>query len=77
MAEMARNYFDSHQTEGLAPNDERYEALEAVLNSVTIKLSLGKKLELENGLTEANVEEVLKLLPNGKAPGINGVPYKF
>ncbi|KAG1760805.1 hypothetical protein EDD22DRAFT_848230 [Suillus occidentalis] len=77
MAELVRNYFDNLQTEGLAPNDEQEEALKSVLNSVTIKLSPAEKLELKNRLTKANVEEVLRLLPSGKAPGIDGVPYEF
>lgn len=38
---------------------------------------LNDKSELENKLTDANIEEVLKLLPNGKALGTDGIPYEF
>ncbi|KIK32408.1 hypothetical protein CY34DRAFT_45588, partial [Suillus luteus UH-Slu-Lm8-n1] len=77
MAELAKEYYDNLQREGLAPEEEREQALKTVLESITIKLKAADKTELENNLTEDNIEEVLKLLPNGKAPGTDGIPYEF
>jgi hypothetical protein len=77
MAELAKNYYDNLQDDGLAPSEEREKALETVLNSIKIKLGPTDKLELENNLTENNIEEVLRLLPNGKAPGTDGAPYEL
>jgi hypothetical protein len=61
----------------MATDDERNAALDNVLNSIKIKLSPSDRSELENNLTKANIEEVLHLLPNGKAPGIDGIPYEL
>jgi hypothetical protein len=77
MSELARDYYDSLQRECISPTNEREEALESTLNAIMIKLSPLNKQELAKSLTKANVEEVLKLLPNGKAPGIDGIPYEF
>ncbi|KIK33608.1 hypothetical protein CY34DRAFT_27876, partial [Suillus luteus UH-Slu-Lm8-n1] len=77
MSELARNYYDSLQKEGLSPPDEREEALESTLNTIMIKLSPMNKQELEKPLTKTNIDEVLRLLPNRKAPGIDGMPYEF
>lgn len=77
MSELARDYYDSLQREGLSPTSEREEALESTLNAIMIRLSPLNKQELAKSLTKENIEEVLKLLPNGKAPGIDGIPYEF
>ncbi|KAG2131066.1 hypothetical protein DEU56DRAFT_757692 [Suillus clintonianus] len=77
MAELARKYYDDLQKEGMAQGIEREEALTKVLNTIDIKLSESNKTELETPLTKGNIEEVLGPLPNGKAPGIDGIPYEF
>jgi hypothetical protein len=77
MAEVARDYYNTLQYNGMATDDERNAALDNVLNSIKIKLSPSDRSELENNLTKANIEEVLHLLPNGKAPGIDGIPYEL
>lgn len=77
MAELAKTYYDTLQYIDLAPEDEREESLKSVLDTITTKLNPADKLELESHLTEANIDEVLHLLPNGKTPGTDGVPYEF
>jgi hypothetical protein len=41
------------------------------------KLSATDKSEMAKFLTRADIGRVLKMLPNGKSPGINGLPYEF
>jgi hypothetical protein len=53
------------------------DAAEHVLGMIKIQLPEEERLILEQTLTEQNIEEVLKLLPNGKATGIDGLPYEF
>ncbi|KAG2755615.1 hypothetical protein P692DRAFT_20716946 [Suillus brevipes Sb2] len=77
MAKLARDYYDTLQYKDLAADNERAGAFETVLNTVQIKLSSLNKSELEKNFTKENIEEVLYLLPNGKAPGIDGVPYEL
>lgn len=77
MAELAKTYYDELQHKDLAPIDERDEACMSILDLINIRLSPNDKNELETELTNANIEEVLHLLPNGKAPGIDGIPYEF
>lgn len=77
MSELARDYYDALQQEGLSSENEREAALETTLNTIMIKLSPLNRQELAKSLTKDNVEEVLRLLPNGKAPGIDGIPYEF
>lgn len=77
MAEIVRDYYNELQHDGIATKDEKDAALNAVLNTVTIKLPAADRSELEHKLTKANIEEVLHLLPNGKALGIDGVPYEL
>lgn len=39
MSELAREYYNSLQQEGLSPTNEREDALGTILNNITIKLS--------------------------------------
>lgn len=77
MSELAREYYNSLQQEGLSPTNEREDALGTILNNITIKLSPQNQWELEKTLTKADIEEVLKLLPRGKASSVDGIPYEF
>ncbi|KAG1831410.1 hypothetical protein EV424DRAFT_1343139 [Suillus variegatus] len=38
---------------------------------------LAAKIRLENESPATDIEEVLKLLPRGKAPSVDGIPYEF
>jgi hypothetical protein len=78
MAEIARNYHDSLQQKGLPSEDIQTEASEhVVLGVIKTQLPAEERSLLEQTLTKQNIEEVLKLLPNGKATGIDGLPYEF
>ncbi|KAG1869341.1 hypothetical protein DFJ58DRAFT_615399, partial [Suillus subalutaceus] len=77
MAELARDFYESLQNEGLVSYTERQTATKEVLNAIQTQLSPENKHELEKNLSSDNVSEVIDLLPNGKASGTNGLPYEF
>ncbi|KAG1777129.1 hypothetical protein EV702DRAFT_956115, partial [Suillus placidus] len=77
MAELVRDYYESLQSEGLATSTERQAAIENVLGIIQTQLSLENKEELEKNLSSDNISEVINILPNGKAPGTDGLPYEF
>ncbi|KAJ7934676.1 hypothetical protein B0H13DRAFT_1591423 [Mycena leptocephala] len=77
MAALARDYHDNLQTEGLTDPDTRQEASERTFENVSARLSNTHKSEMAKNLTRDEVEHVIDILPNGKAPGINGLPYEL
>ncbi|KAJ7821067.1 Endonuclease/exonuclease/phosphatase [Mycena leptocephala] len=76
MAELAKTYHESLQSEGLADPEEQEEAEKIALEN-TEKLSQRDKANLSKYLTRGEVARVLKRLPNGKAPGIDGLVHEL
>ncbi|KAG1897005.1 uncharacterized protein F5891DRAFT_898799, partial [Suillus fuscotomentosus] len=77
MAKIARDYHDNLQRDNLASRQDVANATEEVLDKINRHLSDEDKLIMQATLTEENIDEVLKLLPNSKAMGIDGLPYEF
>ncbi|KAG2088279.1 uncharacterized protein F5147DRAFT_555390, partial [Suillus discolor] len=77
MAELVRDYYESLQHEGLNTTTGRQPAIEKILDTIQTQLSPDNKQELETNLSKDNINEVLNLLSNGKAPGMDGLPYEF
>jgi len=78
MARIAGEYHNALQYQDIASQDERKTALErTIAEGIETSLSLEHYDELQKPLTKDNTKEVLKLSPNGKAVGIDGLPYEF
>jgi exonuclease III/ribonuclease HI len=77
MAKIARDYHENLQTAGLAPGSERRETTGLLLEKVHIQLSDDKKAIMEELISASEVDTVFKQLPNGKAAGIDGLPYEL
>ncbi|KAF8128324.1 hypothetical protein K438DRAFT_1645470, partial [Mycena galopus ATCC 62051] len=76
MAELARNFHEGLQSEGIAPPEEQEEATRESLKNVK-KLSQQHKAKLSQYLTREDVARVIRQLPNGKAPGIDGLIHEL
>ena len=77
MAELARCYYENLQQKDLSPPDIRNEAIEDVLSKVNARLPEDEKDKLDQNISLEEVSSTLKDLPNGKATGLNGLPYEF
>jgi hypothetical protein len=77
MAEVARNYHENLQSQGLADKHIKDKATEEVLGNLDCRLSVSDKGELAKNLTRGEIDNVLCYLPNGKAPGIDGIPNEL
>ena len=82
MAQLARDYHDNLQQDGLTTpvNDEAHEqALNEVLNTIPGDQLLQEPTytPLNWCATHAQVEEALKLSKNGSATGMDGCPYEL
>lgn len=77
MSKIARDYHNDLQSEGMAQPDIRDIEMENVINYVDVQLSANHKEEMEKYLDEAEVATAINTLPNGKATGINGLPYEL
>ncbi|KAF5365142.1 hypothetical protein D9757_012613 [Collybiopsis confluens] len=77
MANMMMDHHNNLQQDEAVPDAEsRERAIQATLNHVKICISDASKLKLEKLLTDADVEEALRLSANHKAPGLNGISYE-
>jgi hypothetical protein len=76
MAELAKTYHENLQSEGLADPEEQEEAEKIALENVK-KLNQQHKVKLSKYLKRGEVARVLKRLPNGKAPGIDGLVHEL
>jgi len=76
MANLARNYHENLQTDGLSDNVSE-EEFNDVLSSLKHKLSQHDKNKLATFLTRTEIKQALKDLPNGKAAGIDGIPHEL
>ncbi|KAF5339714.1 hypothetical protein D9757_015332 [Collybiopsis confluens] len=78
MANMMMDHHNNLQQDEAVPDAEsRERAIQATLNHVKICISDASKLKLEKLLTDADVEEALRLSANHKAPGLNGISYEI
>ncbi|KAJ7077990.1 Endonuclease/exonuclease/phosphatase, partial [Mycena belliarum] len=76
MAELARDFHDNLQSEGLVSPAEQEEAETTALKNIK-RLSQQNKAKLSQYLKRAEVARVLHRLPNGKAPGIDGIVHEL
>ncbi|KAJ3576998.1 hypothetical protein NP233_g8 [Leucocoprinus birnbaumii] len=80
MAEIARTYHESLQTADCVPeqDQEREKAIEEVLKSINdVKLSNNAKAKMAEYINRLEVEMALQSSSNGKAPGLDGIPYEL
>ena len=77
MADLARSYYDNLQQKDLSPPDARNEAIDHVLNKINVSLPEDEIARLDQKITFEEVSSTLKNLPNGKATGLDGLPYEF
>ncbi|KAF8195167.1 Endonuclease/exonuclease/phosphatase, partial [Mycena galopus ATCC 62051] len=76
MAELARNFHDELQQDNLPDPIEQGEAAKETLKN-TKKLDQPSKAKLSQYVTRAQVARVLRRLPRGKAPGIDGLIHEL
>ncbi|KAJ7575742.1 hypothetical protein C8J56DRAFT_715669, partial [Mycena floridula] len=79
MAEQFRDYHESIQKDGINQDntESREDDITAVLEEISIRLPNDSRSELEEYITEDDITSVLDKVPNGKAPGIDGIAYEF
>jgi exonuclease III len=77
MAEVARDYHNNLQNKGLADENTKNQTTQEILNILNSKLSSADKNELAKYLTRHEIAEAIHLLPNGKSPGIDGIPNEL
>ncbi|EPS93200.1 hypothetical protein FOMPIDRAFT_1136658, partial [Fomitopsis schrenkii] len=79
MAELARNYHNTLQTEGILPedNEERNRSTQDAIRAISTKATDEHRAQLEEKVTNTEVKEALKRSENGKAAGLDGIPYEF
>lgn len=78
MAELARNYYD-HLQELDPPTNERrrQNTINEVLGKVDAVLTNQEQTTLERQFEPTEIEEALKATSNGKAAGLDGIPYEL
>ncbi|GBE79119.1 hypothetical protein SCP_0203160 [Sparassis crispa] len=78
MATLARNYHNDLQSEQLpSSHSEREKAITNALKATSEQLSDMDNHQLAKTLTANQIEEALRLSENGRAAGLNGLPYKL
>jgi len=77
MAELARNYYENLQQKDLHPPDTRQDAINNVLSFVSVNLPEEEKEKLDQLISLEEITSTLNDLPNGKAAGLDGLPYEF
>jgi hypothetical protein len=77
MAQMARDYHDSVQRKDLPDEYGRIMATEITLEQCQVRLSKTEFENMDKELRYEDIGEALKLSNNGKAPGMDGLPYEF
>ena len=50
---------------------------EKLLSNIKTKLSMEKQTDLDKPLTEKEIETAIRILPEGKSPGLDGFPIEF
>ena len=77
MAELARNYHDSLQSQHIAPRDIKEAKTKETLDYINTQLEDQDKDILKDKISEGEILEIIKHLPNDRATGLDGIPYEF
>jgi hypothetical protein len=79
MAKLAGDYHNDLQSDGLKDHDDitRAKAIFDTLNSITSTLPEVAREDLSASTTEAEVAEAIRTAENGKAAGLDGLPYEL
>jgi len=77
MAELACNYYENLQGKDLALPDACRSKTDKVLSKVSTSLSDEECLRLSQDIILEEVQTTSSDLPNGKAAGLDGLPYEF
>ncbi|PPQ81543.1 hypothetical protein CVT24_000305, partial [Panaeolus cyanescens] len=80
MANVAADYHDKIQRDGTEndPHPEsRSEEIKECLSNLKTCVSEDKKGELAKQIQEEEIERSIRNLPNGKSPGLDGLPREF
>ena len=76
MAELARSYHEDLQTNGLA-SDVTEDDFQDTLRFLKPKLTPREKAPLAEYITQDEVHQALRDLPDGKAAGMDGIPHEL
>lgn len=77
MAEIAWDYHNGLQQEGVNPDADADNQVEDVLDNLTKKVTPSKKTKLAENIKQSEVRQAIQALPNGKAPRIDGIPHEL
>ncbi|KAI5887314.1 DNase I-like protein, partial [Schizophyllum commune H4-8] len=78
MAELARDYHDNLQNEGMPENtDEWTDAIDNVKTYVKRRISADQKRQMAENLSEDQVRAAVKASPTNKAAGLDGIPSEL
>ncbi|KAF5378764.1 hypothetical protein D9615_006956 [Tricholomella constricta] len=77
MAETARQYHHDLQQEGLAPNDNTERETAQILGNLKAKLTEAEHTKMGDITGKDEIRKAIKDLPNGKAPGMDGIPHEL
>jgi len=76
MSSTARQYHSQLQSEPPMTN-QRTDAIDNILSDITVTLKEDQKTSVKKKTKVKEVYDVIKTLPNSKAPGPNGISNKF
>jgi hypothetical protein len=77
MAQMAKDYHNTIQEHDRPDEYGRLMATEISLKKCDVRLSESEFNEMDKAMTADDIGSAMKLSNNGKAPGIDGIPYEF
>ena len=76
MLNTARQYHSQLQSEPPMTN-QRSDAIEDILSDITVTLKEDQKTSIKKKTKVKEVYDVIRTLPNGKAPGPDGISNEF
>ena len=76
MLEIARDHHSRLQSEP-PMNDSRVRAIDEILAGLTKTLNDDEKKEISKDITYKEIVDILRMAPNGKAPGPDRIPNEF
>ena len=77
MAELAKDYHDILQEQGLRGLQARQEVTTEVLTHIPSPIPESFKEELTKNVETEDVRQIIRTLPNGKAAGLDGLTYEL
>ncbi|KAJ3480915.1 hypothetical protein NLI96_g8028 [Meripilus lineatus] len=78
MAKIARDFYENLQLDGLNINGEEREAtMTNLLNNIQAKPTVQQTESLRAGIQRTEVDEIITKVENGKATGLDGIPYEL